>query len=414
MATLTHTAVRAVEDANYRHLIADIAWFGLAFTATNRFLAVYALHLGATEADLGWLRAAPALPLIVSASLALYWRARHRNSVDALRLPAFIFRLVFLLPAFTPFLPKPFQIPWLIFAASAPALGQGAAAVMFVASIQESVPQDRMTSLFSRRSLLFNVTLAISALSFGVWLEQVAFPLNYQVMFIAAFIFALMSMWHCLQVQPIAGLSQSPPTVRAPESSPWRSRDFRGLVFIAVSCFVAYTAVIALVDARLVEGMGATESYIAAYSLIELGTGAVAAYFAPRLFARFGYRAVIGGSIALTTLPLLLLSFSSSLGLGLLAACFSGTAWTLVALIGINGLYTQVVPVEHATRFGIVFQQVSGLALFCGPFIGTLLAGSQLELTSILLIGAGLRLAAGVVIAAPAIKGRIGRARAQA
>ncbi|MCA9907015.1 MAG: hypothetical protein KC519_00075, partial [Anaerolineae bacterium] len=117
MTTLSTTSTLAVENANFRHLVADITWFGLAFTSTNRFLSVFALRLGASEADLGWLTSLPALLLAFSTTFALAWRARRRSTIDALALPGFIFRLVFLLPALTPLMPPPWQIPWLVLSA---------------------------------------------------------------------------------------------------------------------------------------------------------------------------------------------------------------------------------------------------------------------------------------------------------
>ena len=49
--------------------------------------------------------------------------------------------------------------------------------------------------------LALNLAVGIGALTFGIWLEKAPFPLNYQVMFMLAFLFALASLWHCIRVQ---------------------------------------------------------------------------------------------------------------------------------------------------------------------------------------------------------------------
>ncbi len=400
MTAITHRSTAAVENANFRHLVADIAWFGLAFTSTSRFLSVFALRLGASEADLGWMTSLPALLIALSTTYVFAWRARRRDSVSALFVPTFIFRLIFLLPAFTPLLPKAWQVPWLIVSATLPAIGQGMAAVLFVASIQESVSQPRMASLFSRRSLFFNLTLAASAVLFGFWLEHVPFPLNYQLMYLVSFGFALLSMWHCMQLKPIQVPAHNPRhRLALLPLEPWRSREFRSMTLIMIVTFVAFYAVFALVNARLVKEMGADEGYMAVFSLVELAAGALISYYAPRLIARFTYRGGISIMMAVTALPPLLLALSDHLAVGLIAAVISGASWTFVAMVGISGLYTETTPVDEATHYGVAYHQAYGLATFAAPFIGTILITGGISLTSALVIGAGLRLLASLAVA---------------
>jgi predicted MFS family arabinose efflux permease len=408
MTAISHSPIHTVENTNYHHLVADIAWFGLAFSATQRFLSVYALRLGATEADLGWITSLPALLLAITATFALRWRAHRSSSVTAVLLPTFVFRLVFLLPALTPFIPRQWQVLWLVFSATMPSLGQGIASVLFLASIQESVSQRRLTDLFSRRSVFFNLSLAVSALIFGWWLRTAPFPMNYQLMYVAAFAFAMLSLWHVAQLQPIFS-KQTPQDNRAAASSPWQSRQFRELVVVMLVVFVAYFATFALVNARLVKEMRADEAYMAIYGLVELGAGALASSFAPLIVNRFGYRVTIGIAMMLTASAPLLLALTSSLAIALIAAALTGGAWAFVAMVGISGLYTQVTPVENSTRYGVAFHQAYGIAVFAAPFIGTLLIQSHSTLTQALLIGALLRVTAGVIIGFPRLTYGIAR-----
>ena len=41
--------LNTTERTNFNHWVIDIAWFGLAFAATNRFLSVFAIRLGASS-----------------------------------------------------------------------------------------------------------------------------------------------------------------------------------------------------------------------------------------------------------------------------------------------------------------------------------------------------------------------------
>ncbi len=109
----------------------DIAWFGLAMAATSRFLSVFAIRLGADANDLGLMSSLPNLVLIVSSGMAVWWRLRYETSQRALTLPGVGFRMVFLLPALTPSMPEPLQIPWLILSVTLPAVPQGIAGAVF-------------------------------------------------------------------------------------------------------------------------------------------------------------------------------------------------------------------------------------------------------------------------------------------
>ncbi|MCL4247792.1 MAG: hypothetical protein KJ065_06565 [Anaerolineae bacterium] len=397
MTTLSSTPTLAVENANFRHLVADIAWFGLAFTSTNRFLSVFALRLGASEADLGWLTSLPALLLAFSTTFALAWRARRRNTIDALAVPGFVFRLTFLLPALTPLMPPAWQIPWLVLSASIPALGQGIASVMFVSGLQESVSPSRTTDLFSKRSRSFNISLALSAIVFGALLQRIPFPANYQLMFIASFGFALLSLWHCTRIEPIFGSQTSHYSSRAILSA-WHAREFRSLVATMVVTFVAFYSVYALVNYRLVEQLGADESYMAVYALIELAAGALISHFAPRIVARLGHRGATAIAMGLTAIPLVILATTSSLWIAAISAVISGAAWTFVAMVGIVGLYVQAVPVAEATAYGVAYHQIYGLAIFAAPFLGTFLVTSGIHIEHALITGAALRLLAGLAV----------------
>jgi predicted MFS family arabinose efflux permease len=387
----------SIEDANYHHLVRDIVWFGLAFTATSRFLSVFALRLGADEALLGWITSLPALIVLVTAALAPAWRAHRSDSVHALMLPTFIFRLIFILPAFAPLMPPQWRMPWLLLSATLPGLGQGISGVVFITCMQESVSKGRLTGLYSRRSMMFNLSLAISALVFGAWLEFAPFPLNYQVMFVVAFICALVSQWHVSRLKPL----YAPPPVQEQESkhlSPWKSPEFRKVAVILAVTFFSFHAVNALINARLVNELRASEGYMAIFGLIELLAGALASAFAIQIVKHIGFHRMIALSMGMTALSTLMLGISSNLMLGLFAAALTGAGWMLVAMVGIIGLYTESAPVDSATRYSVAYHQVAGVITFVAPFIGTWLVQADLSLSLILIIGAALRLGAGFAV----------------
>src|SRR5687768_4578574 len=188
MAALVRRAVpRDVEQANYHNFVMDVAWYGIALAATTRFIQFYALQMGATPMELGWLASLPALILMFSNAFSLWWRGLFSCSSSAVLLPGLTQRFVFLLPAFAPFFPEHLRSTWIVMSATLPAIGQGVAATMFIVMMRETIHLDHLQTLVTRRTLVMNIAVTVGALMFGLVLEHLPFPTNYQIMFVAAY-----------------------------------------------------------------------------------------------------------------------------------------------------------------------------------------------------------------------------------
>lgn len=416
--------MNATEKANFNHLVGDIAWFGIAMAASSRFLSVYAIRLGATPADLGWIAALPALLLLISASFGTWWARRYGNPVRSLFWPGVGMRLMFLLPAFAPFLPPHLQPAWLILSVSLPALPQGIASVVFFVVMRGSIDPAHMTRLLSRRQLAINVCVAIGALAFGVWLKGVPFPLNYQVMFLVAFLFSLGSLYHCIKIRvadpkrataeivltgsstPGDAVTSPAPVARThPAKSffasmfkPFRSASFRRVGFLAALIHVTFFFLIPVVPLFLVNHLGADEGYMAVFALIELASGATASILAPRITARIGTRPMMALAIAGTALAALIIALAPNLYVALIAAAFSGGCWTAAAGVGIFTYFVDNTPAEDMSTHSTAYHQIIGLSTFIGPMLGSMLANGGVNLVVLMLFGAALRLFAAPLI----------------
>lgn len=381
------------ERNNYIHMVADIAWFGLALSATDRFLSMFAIHLNASALELGMMAALPGLMLFISTAFAGWWRGRFPNSLKAMLLPSFGFRLVFLLPAFAPFFPEQWRVPWLILAVALPAIPQGIAGVVFVVLMRETVPDRVLTRLWSQRLVALNITVAISTLGFGLMLERVAFPYGYQIMFLMAFGFVMLSMWHVLRCKVLYPLPTMPARRIAQTSSQalWRSSNFIPVIFIVLVTHVAFFSVRAMIPLHLVEELGAAEGFIAWFGLAELFGGTLGAAYADKIMRRIGARMLIVWTMAATALATAIIALAPSLTFTLVGGVINGAAWT-AASIGIFGYFLHRTGAADMQRGTILYQQVISVGLFVGPLIGSTMADSGIPLISVLLIGAGLRL----------------------
>ncbi|MBN1678971.1 MAG: MFS transporter [Anaerolineae bacterium] len=420
MDSENHTPLTLTEQqakANFHHLVMDIVWFAVAFPATSRFLSVYAIRLDASPTVLGLLSALPALVAMLTSALARRWRVRYADTSRAVSLPGLGFRLVFLLPVFTPLMPSDWQPLWLVVAVTVPALAQGISSVLFLVLMREAVGPSKVTALLSRRSMMFNITLAVSTLGLGFWLEQVTFPANYQIMFLAAFAVSLMSWWHVTRVRVLpsidvpryAQLHDTPP-VRA-----LRSPAMLQVGFVTVLAHLSFFMLAPVIPLWLVDGLGAGESYMSFFALAELGAAAVIAAYVHRLIRHFGSQTTIAVGLFGTALSAALLAGFPSLIVALPAGALSGASWTLAA-VSLFGYFNDNTPDDSVTRYTTVYNQVAMLAMFIGPLLGSQLAGTSLDLTAVLGIGMVLRLLASGLVQAD-VAGRVvrraGRSRQQ-
>jgi len=387
----------STEQANFVHFVADIAWFGISLAALSRFLSIFAIRVGASTAELSLIAALPGFVLLFSTTASGWWRRRFSGTDKAIRLPSFLFRFVFLLPAFTPFLPEQWQPLWLIISVSLAALPQGISNAIFVIMMRESISQERFTQLNSRRSSVMNLTVAIGALAFGMMLETMPYPHNYQLMFMIAFGFAIMSHWHVTRVHllyPDVKIEAEQKTTS--EGSVWHSRNFLHVALAVFITHVAFFSMIMVTPLKLVNELGAGEGFITTFGFVELFAGAFGASVAVKVIQRLGSDLTIAVSMIAAAAATFIIASATSLAITLPAAFLTGSGWT-IATIGVLNLLAERTGTDNKTRTSIAFQQVVAVSIFIGPMIGWLLLDLNLSLSDILIVGTMLRLLAAVL-----------------
>ncbi len=394
-ASRAATTAYTNETLNFRHLVYDVLWFGLAFPAIDRFRDVYAIRLGADATQLTWIASLPALMLLFTSSIAACWMSRYSNSSESIRFPGIIFRLMFLLPALTPYIPAQFQLPWLILSFVLPATGQGISAVGFVVMMREGISGSSIPALSSRRTMVMNVSVAISGLAMGFWLERAPFPFNYQLMFVVAFVLSLVSWWHVKQVKPVPELV-APRSPSSPRVNPWKSSSFQQLVVIIAMCFVTFTAIRPLISLYMVNTLHADEWFLSNFGLVELVAGALTAAFAHKLVYRFGNRTMIAIGLIGTGVAAVVIAGAQTLPVTLISAAVGGAAWALVS-IGQFSYFSETTPHENKEAYTTAYHQVVFVAMFIGPMLGNLLNTGNIPIITALCIGAAFRVLAGLL-----------------
>ena len=217
--------LKNIDDRNALFLVLEIFWAGI-IAATATFTGAYALRLGATNVQIGLLSSLPGLLAVFVSIPAGHFLETRSNRKPWIVGALTLYRTGFALIA---------VIPWLHF----PDQWRGALVIAililmniplhffnigWIPFIAEAVPETRRASVFSARNVIANITLSLSAILYGLWLNQRTFPINYQLMFLSGYIAGLLSSYFVTWVRTSQVASIIPKEQTGlPFQSEWRT-----------------------------------------------------------------------------------------------------------------------------------------------------------------------------------------------
>jgi len=413
---------------NFRRLYADIFWYGILAGSALAFLTIYAARLGATAFQIGLLTAGPAfVNLFVSLPAGRWLEGRPliEASFWSAAFQRFGYLLLILLPVFFDARQQIVVIIVVVLVTSFPGTLM---AIGFNAMFAEIVPGEMRSEVVGKRNALLAVSMTISTLLSGYLLDQISFPLNYQVVFGLGVLGGAMSTYHLAylrrvpagdaDIQPgrhatglsLAALVHSRNALQKLDKLPLRGgaalRSLArfdllhgrfGLFMAAYLLFYTFQYLcIPLFPLAYVDSLRLSDGMISVGSGLFYVTMFLISIRLKSLAVRFGHRRLLAVSaIALSSYPLLMgLAKGPLLYLGASAA--GGLVYGLVSASLINRLM-EVVP-EKERAAGMAFHN---LALNLGILVGSLAAPILADVVGIqegLLLGAGLRLLAGVLM----------------
>jgi MFS family permease len=210
------SAVPREYRSNFLHLYLDIAWFGLLSGSAINFLNIYATRIGATAFQIGLIGAMSAVVSLFLAIPTGRW-LQSKNTNKAIFWSSVFYRIGFFAFVFLPLLPnEPGQI-WAIIAMTfIMAIPLTPLSVGFNALFAESVPVEYRAQVAGIRNIMLSVTFMASSLLSGFLLEQMPFPLGYQVVFAIGAVGAAMSSYHLFFIRPLASAAVPPPAQPLP------------------------------------------------------------------------------------------------------------------------------------------------------------------------------------------------------
>lgn len=403
--------------SNFRHLYADIFWFGVLAGTTISFLAVYASRLGASGLQVGLLSAGPgAVNLLVSLPAAQWMAGRSLFRVSYLS--SLVQRVFYVILIALPWLfSEHFQVWTMIFLSLLMSLPGALMMISFNAMFVEVVPPANRSEVVGKRNALLAVSMTLTMLLAGQLLDRVIFPLDYQIVFAIGAAGALLSTYHVGRIrpdpsngQPVSGYDTNCSDERIKSVHPSNPRSslakmlrldlLRGPFGAFIAAYLAFYTFqyvpLPLFPLFVVNDLHFSDGIISLASALF--------YFAMFLFSlrldrfsvRFGHRRLlVVGGIIFPIYPLLV-GLSKTGPLYYVASVLGGANWALLGGALLNRLMERVPADDRPAHMAL-----HNLALSLGILAGSLLApllGDWLGLRDAILLSAALRFLGGALL----------------
>ena len=390
---------------NTWRLYQDLLWLGLA-SAASTYINVYAIRLGASDKLIGLRTSIPSLLVVLlripAAQLMERTNNRQRLIVRSLNIGRAFYFLIFLIP-WLGLLPLVKEIPqatilvWIVICIGIPSSLSQAGWDSFFADV---IPSDRRARVVSTRSTMTNLmTLALVPL-FGIWLDWAKFPMNYQVVFLIAFIGAMLSTWQVSKIRvPESGKKQNQqvPALNLAEIKRILSenKEFMTLVLGTFVYQWAISIASPLFTIYYVDQLGASDSWIGYRMTLASLTSIIAYRIWPRHIERKGERAIITLAAPLMGLFPLLTGLTPVLWPHMFIVMiprFFGSA----VMISRYGILLRVCPDDRRPTYIAIYAIAANIAAFVAPLVGVELA-EVIGLPGVFFIAAALRVTAGIM-----------------
>lgn len=395
---------RHTRQRNIWHLTQDLLWLGLASAAAN-YINVYAIRLGASEGLLGLRTAIPSLLMVLlripAARLTERTVDRKGLIVRSLLVGRLIYFLIFLLPWLL-LLPVLRQIPpatllvVLVVLMGVPQVLSAAGWDTFFADV---VPERRRARVVSARNTFAAIISLTMVPLMGSFLEWVPFPLNYQLVFLLAFIGAMLSLWHvkAIQVDPVpVERTEHPPLSFAEGRTILReSPEFAWLVLGTFVYQWAISISAPLFTLYFVNELGATESWIGWRTSIASLMSILAYRLWPKQIEKRGEARMLVLTAPLMALFPLLTGLATTLTPHLFIVLIPQLFGACV-MLSRYGILLRVSPADRRPTYIAIYAILVNVAAFVAPLVGVALV-DVIGFAGVFFISAGLRLVAALL-----------------
>jgi len=388
-----------IEEQNLWNLYVDTAWFGVLNGIASTFVSVFAIRLGASNREIGWLAALPALInvfwLIPSARLI----ERQQRRLPIILWTGLLQRLGYLLIALMPLFIHTHRVEAVIILNALITLPTAIINVAITSLMADLTPIEKRAKMVSIRNVLLSSVGMVVVLLGGRFLDLVPFPLNYQLLFGLGTSASMVSLYYLKRIRvPDAVIARH--QARPKELLTLRLRRFLRTV-IGQRDFMRFAGAIvvfhwglylptALYSVYKVRDLHASDAWIGLLATVFNATTILSYLWWGKVTEKRGNRLVlIVSSLGLALYPTLT-GLSPRLE-PLIVVAVIGAVFSASHNLSSFNLMLEVCPPERRPSYVAIYTSLVNVTAFLAPLLGTFLA----DLTSVrmaLLIAGGVRL----------------------
>jgi MFS family permease len=378
-----YAAARTVEGRNLRNLYAETTWFGLLNGLVATFVSVFALRLGATTAQVGWLTALPALVNVVWLIPAARLIERQRQRLPLILRAGLLQRLGYLVMALMPFLVVTGRVEALIVINTLITLPTAVISTAVTSLIPDLTSPERRGEVISVRWLILSIAATAAALGGGKLLDLMPVPLNYQVLLGAGAVLSLLSLRYLRRIQVPDGVLARR-TIRPKIRYAWRRLrqslasiwSHRSFMRFTLAAFVFHWGLFlpaALWSVIRVRDLGASDTWIGLIAVV-IDASTIAGYFYwGKAIARRGDRWVLVVTAFGVVAYSLLTAAVPTIAWMIPTSIVGGLAWSGCNLALFN-VMLGACPDENRPTYVALFTALMNVTAFAAPLLGAALS----------------------------------------
>ena len=393
---------QTLDEKNARALYGDIAWFGVLSGIVSSFLSVFIIRLGGTDVHVGLVSAIPALAAIFMSIQASRMVEREKKPLSVLNISAVVNRFGYFLIALVPFVFATNRADAVVGVYALFMMAGGVANIAFTTMFGQAVKPDKRAQVVSIRNVLIGITSTLAAFFGGRLLDQIIFPINYQILFVIGFAASMMSSYYLTRIRlPETVISQVRKT-----GTPRGAREFiamlrgaRAYSRFAFASFLFHWALffaVPLYSIFWVRELHASDGWIGVFSMIGSATTIVFYPIWGRIAIRCGNRYVMALAAAGLAMYQLFTAIAPNVEWIMFVSFLGGVFTPGFGLAFFNGLL-EVCPEENRASYIAGYSTLVNFAAFISPMIASSLT-AVVDLHGLMFIGALLRFAGAVWI----------------
>jgi hypothetical protein len=386
-----------IRRRNFSNVQIDAIGIGLA-NAAAPFLPVFLARMGASNIQVGLLTSMPALTgLFLAIAIGNFLQSR-RNIVPWFSGARLMVVSSYALTGIVPFLvPREFAVQAVLLIWAFATIPQTVVAVAFsVVMNAVAGPQGRY-ELMSRRWSILGLTTALTVAAVGQILDRIAFPINYQVVFVGLSLGGLISYYYSSHIilPDVEPLEQ--------EKSPsLRGRISQYIELIrGEPAFVSFTAkrfvflsgsalAMPLLPLYYVREVQANDASIGLIATVQTAVLLIGYYYWTRQSRKRGSRFVLLWTTAGLAIYPAMVAGTLRVELLILYAGVAGIFQAGIDLVFFDELM-KTVPVKYSATFVSLAQSLQYLSAVAAPLLGTWLA-DHIGIGGALVVSSGLRM----------------------